>query len=322
MSELNPSLVLATDEEKHERDRLVHAEWGTRLTMDGFLERERVLRSTRWARRNMSTWLLVEGPERRVLSSLETFLVRSRHGIRNGLSFAIASVFTEHALRGQGYATRLLEAVAARLAENPRVQALTLYSDVGESLYGRAGFEPLPSFDWIVPARHDNAPGVARTDDESTVEALLLAHPPRGRFALLPDGAQVDWHRARERVYAALLQASAVAHGCLRYAEGHALIAGDLKNGRLVVLRLVARNVATAERLLRACGDEAARAGLVDVVAWAAPYGGDEAIGAAVAVLGGARTPRPGAIPMIRPLPAGSAIGAAAWSDVSRISWV
>ncbi len=314
--------VLASEKEKRVLDAAVYAEWGTRLTVQQFLRREEVLRSSPWARRSMHTWLLVRPSSSQILSSLETYRVRSRHGIRNGWSFEIASVFTEPSLRRLGYATRLLDEISARLGENPRAHALTLCSDIGVSTYERAGFSALPSFDWVLAPRADAAPGVTRSDAPVVVERLLAGDAPRGRFALLPDAAQADWHRARERIYAELLRVPTVAHGSLQCAEGHALIAGDLKLERLMVLRLHASRSETAEKLLRACCDEAARAGLREVVMWAAPYGGDQVVVAAAEALGGRRLPREGSVPMVKALPGAPRIDAAAWREADRLVWV
>lgn len=322
MSDPALTLVLASEKEKRVLDVSVHAEWGARLTVEQFLRREEVLRSSAWARRSMHTWMLVHPSSSRILSSLETYRVRSRHGTRNGWCFEIASVFTEPTLRRLGYASQLLAQLSARLGENPRAHALTLYSDIGFSTYERAGFGAVPSFDWVLAPRADAATGVTRSDSPLVVERLLAAHAPRGRFALLPDAAQVDWHRTRERIYAELLDVPTLAHGSLQCDEGHALIAGDLKLERLVVLRLRASRSATAEKLLRACCDEAARAGLREVVLWAAPYGGDEVVAVAAQALGGQRLPRSGSVPMVKALPGAPRIDAAAWREVDRMGWV
>jgi hypothetical protein len=242
--------------------------------------------------------------------------------MKNGVSFEIASVFTEPRLRGSGYASQLLEAVAARMAENPRAQALTLYSDVDSSVYTRSGFNALPSFDWVFAARRAKVPEVSRCDGEAYVAQMLAQHPARGRFALHADAAQVDWHRARERIYAQLLDLPTVAHGVLRCAEGHALLAGDVKNARLVILRLCAERVSTAEQLLRAAADEAHRAALPEVVMWAAPYGGDEIEAEAAQAIGAIQTARSGSVPMLRALPGSPRIVARSWTEIPRLSWV
>lgn len=270
----------------------------------------------------METWLLADDddPSRRPLASLETFTVESRHGIRHGRSFAIASVLTEPSLRKRGHATRLLREVAAILGERRGAQALTLYSDVGAAMYEVVGYEALPAFDWVLPAARDPVTGVTRADD-SAVAAVLAAHPPRGRFALLPDAAQVEWHRQRERIYARLFGAPIVRHPVLSCDGGEAIIAADHKLSRLVVLAMFVRDVDAALRLWCACADEAAIAGLTVVTSWASPVA-DMAVRAAIRQLGGTCIARDGAIPMIRGLRGAPAVRAASWTGVSRVLWV
>ena len=317
--------VEASEDEKRARDELAHTAWGERLSVAEFLRREEQLRWTGFARAAMRSWLLIEegDPARRVYASLETFRVPSRHGMRPGCSFEIASVFTEPALRGAGLASRLLDEVAARCAEERGAQAMTLYSDVGASIYRRAGYHERPAFDWLLPGGRCTTPAVERTESQDAVAAVLAAHPSRGRFALLPSALQVDWHRERERIYARLLGASPVEHGVLACAEGHALLAGDLKKERLVVLSFFARTSSTAEALLAACADEAARASLSEVCLWAAPEPEDERAIAEVAPwIGARRVAREGSLPMLRPLTGARGLSAEAWRSVERVHWV
>lgn len=287
-------LVEATDGQKEARDRLAHAAWGDRLTVAQFIARETRLRATAWAKSAMRTWLLVDGSA--VLSSLETFAVRSRFGDATGTSYEIASVYTEPELRGRGYATALVDAVVAAL---PGAQAFTLYSDIGAALYARVGFVPRPALELVLPARPTSL----------RVERLITGEPfsPRGAFALIADAAQLDWHRERERAYAALLGRAALPHGLVRVPGGAALIAGDLKHDRLLVLDLRADDDDAREQLYAAAADEASRAGLREVVAWVDP---------------GTRgaQPRDGALPMIRPCLPG--LAAHDWADIPRLLWV
>ncbi len=322
---LSPVLVAveANDAEKRGRDELAHSAWGDRLTPSEFVRREERLRATPYARGAMRTFLLVERGDaaRRAYASLETFRVRSRHGMRPGHSFQVASVFTEPSLRGRGHATKLLAAVGARCAEDPRAQAMTLYSDVGAAIYARAGYAARPAHDWVLPAARAATSAVARSDEPAALRGALARHRPRGRFALLPSVAQVGWHRERERIYAEYLGAPTVAHGVLTMGDGHALVAGDLKHGRLVVLSFRAVGPATAAALLAACADEAARAHLREVSLWASPDAADDAALAEVAPwIGAQRIARDGSLPMLRPLLLG--LRPDAWRTVERTSWV
>jgi hypothetical protein len=314
--------VEATEDEKRERDALCHEAWGTRLSVGEFVDREVELRKTPFARHSMKTWLLVEEGGRSPLASLETYEVASRHGIRGGRSFEIASVYTAPMLRGLGHATQLVRLVGEQLARLPGAQAMTLYSDVGDEIYARAGYAPRPAMDWRIPAARDTAAKVARVDGDAAVAAVLDAHPPRGRFALVPSFEQIGWHRARERIYAARLDRPIVQHGVLACDGGHALLAGDLKNERLLVLAWWAENTAAAARLAAAAADEAARVGLGHVNAWASIANDDDPFTVALPWVGAELQPREGSLPMVRPLPAAPGLVASAWRDIPRALWV
>ena len=141
-------LVAATDEQKVQRDALTYSAWGRLLTPEGYATREQLLRAHPWARSDMRTWLL-RGEDGAVLASCETFrtgsFLRTAEGsLVPGDSFAIASVFTEERLRGHGYATRLMDLLAAELERQPRAHAALLFSDVGPRLYARSGSQELP----------------------------------------------------------------------------------------------------------------------------------------------------------------------------------
>ena len=297
---------MATPAERLTRDRLTHAAWGQRLTVEAFVEREEQLRATAWAKAGMQTWLLVHGHDRRqVLASLETFRVRSRHDGVQGWSYEVASVYTESALRGRGHASRLLQLVVEAC---PDAQAFTLYSDVGERLYARGGFVARPAWDLRLPAGRVQGVGIAHGD----AATLLSSRAWEGRFALLPDAAQLAWHRERERIYAEKLGRPMLEHAALTCAGGHALLAGDLKHEQLYIVDLVASSDDVLHRLVDASRDAAARAGLGHVVLWETP--------ALAGRLDAERSPRDGALPLLRPLVAG--LDAASWIEIPRLLWV
>src|SRR5438034_10538391 len=104
-------LRLATDAEKVARDHVTFSEWGTRLTLAQYLEREAVLRAHPFSR-GMHSWLLVEGDA--VLGSCETYDNVSCIGDVRGISWSIASVYVAPELRGRGYAVRVMDLLGAR----------------------------------------------------------------------------------------------------------------------------------------------------------------------------------------------------------------
>ncbi|WP_164009222.1 N-acetyltransferase [Pyxidicoccus trucidator] len=298
-------LVLATEAQKAERDRVTHAAWGSPLTVEQFHQRELRLRAHPWCTAGMNTWLLRED-DGSVLASCETFHndshLRGPDGqYAPGDSFSIASVFTEDHLRRHGHATRLMDLVATELERaSPRGHAAVLFSDVGASLYRRSGYEEVPAWDWDLPAREaaSTRPGASLLKDGDVAEALGRFRRPDAPFYLWPSPAQVDWHLERERIYAELLgRPRPEACGAV-VGESTALWAMMARHGELVVLMLEARSDEDAATLLETAGAVAHRAGLAKVVVWEQP----DTAPRVARVPGATRVPRDGSLPMVRPL--------------------
>ncbi|MCP3145340.1 GNAT family N-acetyltransferase [Pyxidicoccus xibeiensis] len=300
-------LVLATEAQKAERDRVTHAAWGSPLTVEQFHQRELRLRAHPWCREGMRTWLLC-ADDGRVLASCETFLneswLRGPDGQHvRGDSFSIASVFTEEALRGHGHATRLMDLVAAELERtSPRGHAAVLFSDVGAPLYRRSGYHETPAWDWHLPSGAAAVPAsVTLLGDVDVAAALGRMRRPDAPFFLWPSPEQVDWHLERERIYAEVLRRPRPEACGARVGDSTALWAMMARYGELVVLMLDARSDAEAAALVETARGMAHRAGLAKVVLWEEPGTADR-----VSRLPGAiRVARDGALPMVRPLRAG-----------------
>ena len=181
-------LVIASEQEKQARDPLAWAEWGARLTVEQFLERERQLRAHPWSRQGMQTWLW-RSDSGEVLSSCETFRMRSYLGPgpmdrrEEGVTFGVASVLTEPRLRGRGHATAMMRALVDRLCAEPHAQASLLYSDVGAPLYERAGYVPRPALDRVFTAE--------RGDPAGAVDTMFTERELESALSAMPDGVSV-----------------------------------------------------------------------------------------------------------------------------------
>jgi GNAT superfamily N-acetyltransferase len=314
-------LVEPTDAQKRDRDRLTHAEWGKKLSVDEYLEREARLRAHKWARRDMRTWFLMEGQA--VLASCETFRMLSLiDGQYRGSSYGFASVFTEPALRGKGHATTLMNQVCETLqAQDTQLHALFLFSDVGEKLYARAGFEARPGMDRSLPPLNDGVrPDEIIPITEHTLANELSSTPaPEQRFLIWPTPDQLDWHLERERIYAEKLGRTRPKWIGARI--GHSTIfwcvyyASDV----LSVLLLNAYSADDARMLLREAQRAAATAGVRRVELWESA-----AIGPWEEALAGVTpTAREGYLPMIR-IPADDerTLLPTDWSVLPRALWI
>jgi GNAT superfamily N-acetyltransferase len=299
-------LVAATDEQKVQRDAFTYSEWGRLLTPEGYATREQRLRAHPWARSDMRTWLLC-GEDGGVLASCETFrtdsFLRTGEGaLVPGDSFAIASVFTEERLRGHGYATRLMDLLAAELERQPRAHTALLFSDVGPRLYARSGYQALPAWDWHLPptAGEPGALVDSLLREDELGRALDRMRRPEVPFFFWPTPARLDWHLERGRIYAEPLGCSLPSS--LGATAGTSTILWGLvgRSTELMVLMLDAHSPSEARALLGAARREASRSGLSRVVLWEEP-----AHAPFLALLegeGATRVARDGSLPMVRPL--------------------
>jgi len=298
-------LVLASPEQQTERDAVTYSAWGTPLTLQGYRQREQRLRGHPWSRAELKVWLLC-AEQGEVLASCENYrmdsFLRAADGtLSPGDSFAIASVFTEERLRGRGYATKLMDLLAAELEHaSPRAHSALLFSDVGAPLYRRSGYQETPAWDWRFPPEPGEPSALVDRllQDTDVAAALARMRRPETPFFYWPTAHQVDWHIERERIYAELMpRPRPEANGAVA-GESTALWYMMGRTGTLMVSMFDARTAEDAAALLGAARRVAHGAGLEKVVLWEEP-----ATAPWVArVAGGTRELRDGSLPMIRPL--------------------
>lgn len=316
-------LVLANDEQQEARDAVTYSAWGSPLSLEGYLQRENRLRGHPWSRAELKMWLLCEEPGE-VLASCETYrtdsFLRAPDGtLSAGDSYAIASVFTEERLRGRGYATKLMDLLAAELERAaPRAHSALLFSDVGAPLYRRSGYRETPAWDWrFSPEPGEPSALVDRLIQDTDVGAALARmRRPEAPFFYWPTAAQVDWHIERERIYTELIpRPRPEANGAIA-GQSTALWHMPGRTSTLMVLMLDARTAEDAAALLGAARRVAHRAGLSKVVLWEEPA----AAPLLAQVAGGTRELRDGSLPMIRPLRPG--LPSPEPTPIPRVLWV
>jgi GNAT superfamily N-acetyltransferase len=303
------NLVVADADEKRARDRLAFDAWGGPLSPEQYLTREARLCAHPWARQTMTAWLWRDGGGA-VLSSCETYrLCSAVDGVR-GETWAVASVYTEPALRGRGHARAMMDALVAR-ARSEGAQASTLFSDVGAPIYEKSGYVARPAEDLLFPPAHgDAAHGV-----DALFDRIGEIDPYVDDFAVWPTSAQLDWHLERGRVYAELLGRAALPVVGARAGNGFAYWTADWQRDRLLMLWLDAARSHEAEALVQAARRVAAAARLHEVRLWAQPWPFPGR-----ADLGGDRVHRVGSLPMIAPLL--PALRAEMWTQIPRALWV
>jgi GNAT superfamily N-acetyltransferase len=315
-------LVVANAEEKLARDRLTYAAWGEPLALEQWLEREQRLCAHPWAQQTM-TWWLWRGDDSAVLSSCETYRMRSslrgstEHGRgsvrsgdpsarRYGETWAVASVYTEPALRGRGHARRMMDALVAR-ARAEGAQASTLFSDVGAPIYEASGYVARPAEDLVLtPLVGDPALGV-----DALLGEVVDVREPDGAFAVWPTRDQLDWHVERARVYRPLLDCAPLPAVGARAGDGVILWTTDAKQTSLKIVWLDAARRDQAEALLVSARRVAHALDLGEVRVWAQPW---------PFAIDGKREPRDGSLPMIAPLV--PSLRADDWTQIPRAVWV
>lgn len=303
-------LSLATEAEKQQRDALSFEAWGGGLSVVQYVEREVELRATAWAKAEMETWLWRDDAGM-VVSSCETFRCDSQVGYARGNTWAIASVFTERALRGKGYAAGMINALCEELRTRPRAQASVLFSEVGASLYRRCRYQEQQLFDWVVPAAEGQLdPHLTMLTEVPPGYAQPAAQSGEGELRILASRAQLDWHLARERFYLNAQNRSPLACRGVRLANGaEAVWMAYAKTRELLVLWTNVKSDTDAAQLLRAGQKVAFDAGLKQVRLWETTPLRD---------MPGNRVSRDGELPMFRPLGA----QVSRWSDIQRVHWV
>jgi GNAT superfamily N-acetyltransferase len=293
-------LKLATEEQKRARDALNYEAWGMLLTREQYGAREERLRAHAWSRDALTSWLLVDH-DGQVLSSCEAYRMESFVQGSAGTTWGVASVFTERRLRGKGYASRMMALLVERLRElDPKAHAIVLYSDVGTAMYERSGFV-------VVGSGQDRAwsaePG--EPSAEIVTDAIELPRPG-DPFVVWANAAQIDWHRERERAYAALLDRIPIATAGARAGDGAILWMTGVRADRLLILGWNGKNL---EPLIQTARSVAAAAGLEKIVMWDQP-------GAS----GGWLEARVGGLPMLHAID--PRVRPEDWRTIPRAVWV
>lgn len=303
------------------RDELTHEVWGVGLSPEQFCQRECRLRAHPFAAGAMDSWWWVDA-EGRPLSSCETFAMPARwrrgDGTRaEGPVFAVASVYTEPDLRGLGHAGAMMEALLfAMLRKEPAALGSILFSDVGQELYARTGYQPATVSDVVLPARSgDPKAGVDALLFEGRLGMAAAPNTAAPGLQVLPGGLQLDWQVERERAYATAVGTPRLScHGAVR-GEARAAWCVYPRQSELVVLTLHGHHSGDVAAVLACAQRVASQAGLGTVRLWQPTLEVD------VADLEEAQVqPREGSLPMLKPFVAGLTVGA--WKSIPRALWV
>ncbi|KAH0491142.1 hypothetical protein TgHK011_002584 [Trichoderma gracile] len=241
----SPTIILTNPTPKERTRTWLYnqTEWGNSLTVPAYLEREEYLLSIPLARNGgITNWILTDSSypvpdkdddgERPVLAACETLrkraLVRDPSSadsdgstVRDVWAYGVASVFTNKAFRGRGYAGKMMELLRGYMAGQHRETGepafSVLFSDIGKQFYAKHGWIPLENtqIEYRVrenPPEPDPSSNITLLGDEHVAELAerdeeLLrkeiakpnaVDPSKARVAVIPDLDALQWHFYRE----------------------------------------------------------------------------------------------------------------------------
>ena len=181
--------------------------WNEGLSRTAYAQWNKAQLRTRWGRQHLARVALVDAAGR-LLATAKRYRFDARVDGRDGLVSGLAAVFTPPDLRGQGYATTLLERM---IEEEQRAGALAaaLFSEIGPEFYARLGFATVPLDEVTVnvelkggsPAMLVRAGDDRDLADVATMEQARIAN---ARFALRRDAPLIQYSIAKKRMQAGL----------------------------------------------------------------------------------------------------------------------
>jgi predicted N-acetyltransferase YhbS len=257
-----PVLVRATGALLEDLFDQTYPLWGDGLSRRAYSQWNNAQEQTDWGRSHLQRLALVDNG--RVLATAKRYdLVLTVDG-RKASTVGVGAVFTPVALRGQGHARAIIEALLDAARRDGAELAL-LFSEIGPAYYQRQGFATVPveTAD-IVVREKPGAPAVlVRAGEESDAEQVAAMHAQRGaRFRLALDATadQVRYMLTKKRLFAGLDPSGRRTIEYFVAEEGHRAVAFVL----LQITRSHAERPASWS--VEACGDadpEGARVGAI-----------------------------------------------------------
>ncbi|KAL7751277.1 hypothetical protein RI367_003136 [Sorochytrium milnesiophthora] len=234
-------LVKASAEQHRRTWDNTYAEWGIKLTLDQYRDREQTLLNTPMAKECLTGWVLVEQadantPDAAFVASCETYKVQAvvAWPVGNTADFhtrqmdvwSVASVYVPPQHRGKGYAQEMMRQLRERIVgmtpeqgdpTAPFTYASTLYSDIGKQFYARLGWSVHPSIAAVAvlgTVTHAHIPETLKIQDitsETISELVDLDNAvmvtrqslatDRVYFYIPLTRARLEWRMARSQFY-------------------------------------------------------------------------------------------------------------------------
>jgi GNAT superfamily N-acetyltransferase len=201
-----PSIVRATGAVLEDLFDQTYPLWGDGLSRKAYAQWNNAQERTVWGRGHLQRLALVDGD--RVLATAKRYDLLVTLDGRPVPTVGVGAVFTPPALRGQGYARAMIEALLDRARVGGAELAL-LFSEIGARYYERLGFSVV-SVETADIAVHvaPGAPAVlVRGGEDADAERIAAMYAQRGsryRFSLAPSADQVRYMLTKKRLFAGL----------------------------------------------------------------------------------------------------------------------
>ena len=201
-------LVVAEGERLEEIIDATCPVWNEGLTRAAYAQWNAAQMRTEWGRANLQRFALVDAGGRWVASAKRYRLPIRLHGV-DGWMCGLGAVFTRSEERGRGHAGQLIE----QLVDRSRGEGATvagLFSEIGETLYARLGFQTIPLDEVTVQVerKRGGAPAMlVRSGDERDLPALAAIHESRSQgvyFALRRSPSLIHYALSKKRLLAGL----------------------------------------------------------------------------------------------------------------------
>jgi len=181
--------------------------WNEGLTRHGYAQWNAAQMRTEWGRENLHRFALLDDRGRWVASAKRYRLPIRFDGV-DGTMCGFGAVFTRPEERRRGYAGFIIEELIERARDEGTVVA-GLFSEIGETLYARLGFQTVPLDEVTVEVdRKDGSPAMlVRSGEERDVPALAAMHETRSEgahFRLRRGAPLIQYALSKKRLLAGL----------------------------------------------------------------------------------------------------------------------
>jgi GNAT superfamily N-acetyltransferase len=201
-------LVIAEGEVLEEIIKATFPLWNEGLTRSGYAQWNAAQMRTEWGGENLHRFALLDDQGRWVASAKRYRLPMRLNGV-DGWMCGFGAVFTRPEERRRGYAGVIIEQLIER-ARTEGAAIAGLFSEIGENLYARLGFQtvPLEEVTIQVDTKRGGSPAMlVRSGEDRDLPALAAMHETRSqgvRFSLRRSAPLIHYALSKRRLLGGL----------------------------------------------------------------------------------------------------------------------